>query len=27
VVAFLCSDEAKWITGSTVQIDAGFLLK
>jgi len=27
VVAFLCSDEAKWITGSTVQIDAGFMLK
>jgi SDR family mycofactocin-dependent oxidoreductase len=27
VVAFLCSDDSKWITGSTVQIDAGFLLK
>ena len=27
VVAFLCSDEAKWITGSTVQCDAGFMLK
>jgi len=27
VVAFLCSDEAKWITGSTVQVDAGFMLK
>jgi enoyl-[acyl-carrier-protein] reductase (NADH) len=26
-VAFLCSDEAKWITGSTVQCDAGFMLK
>jgi SDR family mycofactocin-dependent oxidoreductase len=27
VVAFLCSDDAKWITGSTVQVDAGFMLK
>jgi SDR family mycofactocin-dependent oxidoreductase len=27
VVAFLCSVEAKWITGSTVQCDAGFMLK
>jgi SDR family mycofactocin-dependent oxidoreductase len=27
VVAFLCSDEAKWITGSTVQCDAGLMLK
>jgi NAD(P)-dependent dehydrogenase (short-subunit alcohol dehydrogenase family) len=27
VVAFLCSDDAKWITGSTVQCDAGFMLK
>jgi SDR family mycofactocin-dependent oxidoreductase len=27
VVAFLCSDAAKWITGTTLPIDAGFLLK
>lgn len=27
VVAFLCSDDAKWMTGSTVQVDAGFMLK
>jgi SDR family mycofactocin-dependent oxidoreductase len=27
VVAFLVSDAAKWITGSTVPIDAGFMLK
>lgn len=27
VVAFLCSDAAKWITGSTLGVDAGFLLK
>jgi SDR family mycofactocin-dependent oxidoreductase len=27
VVAFLCSNEAKWITGTTVQVDAGFMLK
>jgi SDR family mycofactocin-dependent oxidoreductase len=27
VVAFLCSDAAKWITGVTLPVDAGFLLK
>lgn len=27
VVSFLCSDEAKWITGCTLPIDAGFMLK
>ncbi|GAA1841534.1 mycofactocin-coupled SDR family oxidoreductase [Pseudonocardia alni] len=27
VVAFLCSDAGKWITGTTVPIDAGFMLK
>jgi SDR family mycofactocin-dependent oxidoreductase len=27
VVSFLCSDEAKWITGVTLPVDAGFLLK
>ncbi|WP_214370698.1 mycofactocin-coupled SDR family oxidoreductase [Pseudonocardia sp. H11422] len=27
VVAFLCSDESKWITGVTLPVDAGFLLK
>lgn len=27
VVAFLCSDASKWITGVTLPVDAGFLLK
>jgi NAD(P)-dependent dehydrogenase (short-subunit alcohol dehydrogenase family) len=27
MVAFRCSDAAKWITGTTLPIDAGFLLK
>ena len=27
VVAFLCSDAAKWMTGGTIGVDAGFLLK
>lgn len=27
VVAFLCSDASKWITGTALPVDAGFLLK
>jgi NAD(P)-dependent dehydrogenase (short-subunit alcohol dehydrogenase family) len=26
-VAFLVSDEAKWITGATLNVDAGWLLR
>jgi NAD(P)-dependent dehydrogenase (short-subunit alcohol dehydrogenase family) len=26
-VAFLVSDQAKWITGTEVKVDAGFTLK
>jgi NAD(P)-dependent dehydrogenase (short-subunit alcohol dehydrogenase family) len=27
VVAFLVSDAGKWVTGTTMQVDAGFMLK
>ncbi len=27
VVSFLCSEDARWITGTTVPVDAGFMLK
>ena len=27
VVALLCSEESKWVTGFTLPVDAGFLLK